>query len=224
MANPKFPKMPDDMTVDVCRRYLAGESAKSIAKTIPYTDVTVVRVLRRNGIEIRPHGDTKSASKFCPDCKKGVPISEFYGVERGHVDNRCKTCRKAYAAKWKKDNREKSLGLARDYARRNKDRQLANSRKRNAENPAKFQASKAKKKARDLGIEGTFTWQEFVALCDKFGNVCLSCGVSAKLTVDHVIPLSQNGCTNDIGNIQPLCLSCNSSKGTKTIDYRPNED
>ncbi len=43
------------------------------------------------------------------------------------------------------------------------------------------------------------------------------------LTPDHIIPLSQKG-PNTIDNIQPLCLNCNSSKGTKTIDYRAHNE
>jgi 5-methylcytosine-specific restriction endonuclease McrA len=41
-----------------------------------------------------------------------------------------------------------------------------------------------------------------------------------RLTVDHVVPLSQ-GSRNSIENLQPLCRACNISKHARTIDYRP---
>lgn len=47
-----------------------------------------------------------------------------------------------------------------------------------------------------------------------FNYVCKMCGrkePEIKLTKDHIISL-KNGGTNDIGNIQPLCRSCNSKK------------
>jgi 5-methylcytosine-specific restriction endonuclease McrA len=50
----------------------------------------------------------------------------------------------------------------------------------------------------------------------------LACGQrepEIKLTIDHVVPLVRNG-SHDKSNIQPLCLSCNDSKGTKVLDYR----
>lgn len=64
-----------------------------------------------------------------------------------------------------------------------------------------------------------FTEIQFRDLCGYYGYVCLCCGEQRKLTADHVIPLSRGG-TNDIDNIQPLCRSCNTKKGTKTVDYR----
>lgn len=50
-------------------------------------------------------------------------------------------------------------------------------------------------------------------------KVCLCCGSSEKLSLDHVIPVNKNG-PNTIENLQTLCLSCNSRKSDKIIDYR----
>lgn len=68
-----------------------------------------------------------------------------------------------------------------------------------------------------------FTAAEWAALKAHYDYTCLCCKrrePDIKLTADHVIPLSCGG-GNAIDNIQPLCLSCNSRKKTRTIDYRP---
>ncbi len=74
---------------------------------------------------------------------------------------------------------------------------------------------------REFAAKGSFTPAEFKNLCAAYGNVCLCCGGTGPLVPDHVIPLESQG-TNDISNIQPLCKSCNSRKGTESTDYRPN--
>lgn len=65
-----------------------------------------------------------------------------------------------------------------------------------------------------------FTAAEWRDLCARYGDRCLSCGHTGKLTPDHVVPLSRGG-SNTIDNIQPLCLRCNLRKHARTIDYRP---
>ncbi len=81
------------------------------------------------------------------------------------------------------------------------------------------------RRARKRQAEGTYTLAEWEALKAQHNYTCLCCGrkePEIKLTVDHIIPLVQDG-TNSIDNIQPLCLSCNSSKQAKTIDYRKEQ-
>lgn len=52
-------------------------------------------------------------------------------------------------------------------------------------------------------------------------QVCLKCGTSKNLTIDHVVPISKGG-TNDLDNLQTLCRKCNVEKGSDTGDYRLN--
>lgn len=44
---------------------------------------------------------------------------------------------------------------------------------------------------------------------------CQGCGARQRLTIDHIIPESAGG-TLDPENLQTLCKSCNSAKGTKS--------
>lgn len=50
------------------------------------------------------------------------------------------------------------------------------------------------------------------------GAKCLNCSRQDTLTIDHITPLINNG-TNDIDNLQVLCMKCNQKKGRKTINY-----
>lgn len=53
---------------------------------------------------------------------------------------------------------------------------------------------------------------------------CLRCGCENEhlLRADHVVPESKGG-EASLENLQTLCHSCNSWKGTKTIDFRAVE-
>lgn len=89
--------------------------------------------------------------------------------------------------------------------------------------PEQFNVYSERRRARKAQTGGSYTPQEWKSLKAGYGSVCLCCGrgePDIKLHADHVVPLSKGG-RNDISNIQPLCRFCNSSKGTKTIDYRP---
>lgn len=68
--------------------------------------------------------------------------------------------------------------------------------------------------ARLKGAEGKFTLEEWNQLLCKHEYKCVHCGYNGKLTKDHIIPLTKGG-SNYITNIQPLCQSCNSSKGNR---------
>lgn len=47
-------------------------------------------------------------------------------------------------------------------------------------------------------------------------QLCFYCGSSNKLTMDHIIPVVRGG-RHSVGNLLTACKSCNSQKGSKTI-------
>lgn len=74
---------------------------------------------------------------------------------------------------------------------------------------------------RERSADGTHNFGEWETLKVQYDFTCPSCKKSEpeiKLTLDHIIPLSKGG-SNNIENIQPLCMPCNAKKHTKTIKY-----
>jgi 5-methylcytosine-specific restriction endonuclease McrA len=88
-------------------------------------------------------------------------------------------------------------------------------------NPDKLREAARRRRALKYHAEGDHSAAEWLALCDLYGGHCLCCNrTRRKLTEDHIIALSVGG-SDWLSNIQPLCGSCNSGKGTKDTDYRP---
>ena len=54
-------------------------------------------------------------------------------------------------------------------------------------------------------------WEEKLVMLE---GKCQMCGTKEKIIIDHITPLSKGG-TNNIDNLQPLCISCNCSKNNK---------
>lgn len=76
-------------------------------------------------------------------------------------------------------------------------------------------AEKSHKRRAKLRGNGVFqvTEKELIRL---YASPCAHCGTMENVTIDHIIPVARGG-RHSIGNLQPLCLSCNSSKNAKTM-------
>jgi len=178
-------------------------------------------------------------TKVCTICGAEKDFSEFHRDPRGKFGlyARCKDChnamvRERYRCPEEKAKRRQRLSRQRDhinarqrsYAARDPERWRLYYSEYHRANTSRDQALARvhARRARRLGNGGSHTEAEWVDLCARHGNICLACGRPLPLTRDHVVPLIKGG-SDSIDNLQPLCGYCNSSKGTRVIDYRPCE-
>lgn len=161
-----------------------------------------------------------------------------------HKDHYAKTS-KAYkqtekykkkSAEYREKNKERNREISSEWQRKNPERRKKNVAKWLSENPGKtaeyshryrkkhpdqILKTAKERRARLNAMDGSFCAEEWIELCNKFGNKCLWCEkIGGKLTVDHVVPISKGG-SGFISNIQPLCPNCNSRKNNKILDFRP---
>lgn len=159
--------------------------------------------------------------KSCSKCSHVKPLEDFHRCKRSSTGRKsqCKDCVREYCA----ENSEEFSRRARKWNRQNYDKVQMRLRKWFKDNPGKAKEYTSAYRARLKQAEGRFSSKEWEALVEACGGICLCCKRSDKpLTADHIVPLFQGG-SNYIENIQPLCRSCNSSKGARHIDYRPVE-
>lgn len=206
--------------------------------------------IRASHKSIVPLAPVACYRSFFVSAKNGKPCKKCGGNE-WYNDGHCVTCtnerqrryyrdnpepKKANAKKWKQQNPDRKKELDSRWQKENKDRAneskqkwLRNNPGRAKEaargwrkrNPDKKMAIEENRRARKNNTGGSYTGPEWKALVESYGGRCLCCGrTDVRLTVDHIVPISKGG-SSDIGNIQCLCVQCNSSKGNKTIDYRP---
>ena len=121
---------------------------------------------------------------------------------------------KRYQAKKAEINAKNSA-----WAERNRDRSNGFKKKYSQAHPEVAKACVQRRRARLKATGGSCTAQQWKALCDFYGNICLCCRKSLPLIADHVVSVKDGG-TSDVSNRQPLCAECNKRKATKSTDYR----
>lgn len=172
------------------------------------------------------------STKTCKACGQSFPLDNFYKSA-----SKCKPCHKAYATAWQKANpdRVKAHNKKRAPARWQKQKQdeeymlkktlyRQTRRKEYTENAARW--NKANKiryqdNVRRSHIKSQAKDNKFYLILERelkaiYASACFFCGTRDKITIDHIIPISRGG-NHSIGNLQPLCKSCNSSKKTRFI-------
>jgi 5-methylcytosine-specific restriction endonuclease McrA len=183
------------------------------------------------------------AQKQCSKCRKEKPFTQF-AKNKTTSDGWsawCKQCHNEYKAKyrvdnpekvylsnskWKAANREKVYEKNRRLRIANREKELARTRRWNKNNLDKKRELNRKRRAIQNGNGGKITSTEEKWLFEFYDYTCLCCGrrePEIKLTLDHVKSIKDGG-RNTIENAQPLCGSCNSSKGARHIDYRKAQE
>jgi hypothetical protein len=154
---------------------------------------------------------------ICPDCDQIVLRKD---AAKNYICRPCKRERdRNYQHPDPDQRRAQALACYYRHHEKYRARHARNLKKYRAKYPERHRHLNNQRRVRKLNNGGSFTLQEWLDLCVRYQHKCLCCKQEKVLSIDHVLPLSKGG-RNDIANIQPLCIRCNSSKGAKTIDYR----
>lgn len=188
-------------------------------------------------------GSQSPKLRRCPACKLSEGQTEF--TLKG---KRCRRCEREYHAEWYRKNKAREMARVTEWAKNNKDKVREYGRTSRLRNLASRKAAgkkwrdENKKKMAELKLNwrksnpqkdaeynhkrrcrgGNASSSDIKEVFDRDGHTCLNCGSRDRLSIDHIIPLSKGG-LNDKDNLQCLCLTCNLSKGAKTIDYRETQ-
>lgn len=171
----------------------------------------------------------QSKNKVCLSCDQVLDINRF-NKRKSSKDgyrNQCKDCRKKQLNEWRSKNPEKYRESNRRFYFKNTEKFAAWRKKNREENRGREQAryhkyyqehkdqAKNRLNTRRSRIQnnGAFLVLEKEIL-RLYRSKCVACGSNENITMDHIIPIARGG-THGIGNLQPLCLSCNLSKSTK---------
>ena len=182
-----------------------------------------------------------SGTKICTVCGEEKLRTEFYrGSNKEGRMRSCKDCHREKMKKYAKENRKRirarnkkryhtdedyrqTLKLAKEkWEKANRTRINTTTREWHVRNPGKSSEYHTRYRTQKANNGGNHTANEFIALCEEYGNLCLACKEERPLTADHIVPVIMGG-SNNISNIQPLCQPCNSKKWTQTTNYRLRE-
>ncbi len=156
----------------------------------------------------------------CKECTK-VKTRQRYVANAESLREKARQYRQANPDKvkklrqdWKRANKAKNVESVVAYQRRNPDKHAKWAKTYRQNNLAKYRLW-AQNRLAKLSQNGVYyvSPKEVEKL---LSSDCVACGSSSNQTLDHIIPIDLGG-THSIGNLQTLCLSCNSSKRNRVM-------
>lgn len=189
--------------------------------------------------------EVATTTKQCGKCLELLDVNNFRLRKPGsHLyQSYCRPCERQHWRNWRQENQVSEIKRLREYYGASKKRILAYKKEsRRVNNDLFLKREKinrerrgdlhrlVNKKWRDANLEkvrayaktnkakrknaSTFKVEAnyLVALKNK---PCFECGNTGQIHIDHIVPISRGG-NHSVGNLMPLCASCNLSKGAKT--------
>lgn len=155
--------------------------------------------------------------KTCRRCSKQLPLSNFgrLSIASDGLNYNCKPCNSRRGLERYYVKRKEILYKTRQRRVENHEAVLQIERNSRAKNKEKNRPAKnARQSIRNRLVQGKrFTILE-KELRKIYASPCFSCGSMENQSLDHIIPLSKGG-NHSVGNLQTLCISCNTSKHDK---------
>jgi len=163
---------------------------------------------RKKYIKYREKRLAKQKEYYQQNREKAI---EYARQWRKDNPEKCKEYHEVYAEKYPEKERLRHFNKAKKY-REEKPELVKEWSKRWRENhPEKVALANQKRRAK---------YSEFLVtekdIRKIYSSQCVACGTYERITLDHIVPLSRGG-NHSLGNLQPLCFSCNSSKGNKLM-------
>ena len=137
--------------------------------------------------------------------------------------------RRVATRRWKAAHPEQNRGASRRYYEAHREQVQASSRRWRAAHPGRAQTShrhwradhpetvRAQRAQRRAGIAGSrVSAQEWTDRIGEFQGLCAYCARPAKMSMEHITPLSRGG-PHTIDNVVPACQRCNCSKNGRTL-------
>jgi 5-methylcytosine-specific restriction endonuclease McrA len=159
-------------------------------------------------------------TKTCKKCQKEKTFDNFYKSPKGALglQSYCIPCHKEKTYEWIKNNPEKYKAINKKngskWAKNNPEKNREKVNQWAKDNPEKVSNKYHKRKATLNKNESFYVSDDFMK--NLYKSNCINCNNSENIEADHIIPISRGGIHGE-SNLQPLCKSCNTSKGSKTM-------